>query len=394
MDYRKVASIEGLNTKAISFCLARFFFALAYWVVLAYLPIILKDYGLRDDQIGILIGTYSLGTLLPMLPLGILLDFLSSKRLFFLSLILFFAYITGLFYLRKFLFLFIIIFLGGLAAGGFIILLPASFFKYVGESKRAIAIFQAAGYLGFGLGPFLGGIFLRFTSTNYFFAFIFLSAFFLAIILFFLPDIEPIPIIFKSYFADLKNPAIWPLIITLFVIGMHFGAERTALVLFLKENIKVSPFYIGLFFSIIGLWMAVISPIMARLKTKNFSLLALSLAWSGIFQFFTGFTWNFPAFLLTRILHTAGDSLYLLEINFIIVSLFPGERIGGHSGFLFTLRSISVFLGASLTGLINQHLGYAWAFYISGSLSLIWASILGGLFSKRFVLLNHKRPLC
>ncbi|HDD44741.1 MAG TPA: MFS transporter [Candidatus Desulfofervidus auxilii] len=377
-----------MKEKSFNFCLARFLFTLTYWAVLAYIPLLLKNYGLRDDQIGILVGAYSIGAFLPMLPMGILLDLFSSKILFFFSLGLFFIYIGGLFYFKSFLPLLLAVFIGGIGAGGFIILLPSAFFKIVGESKKEIAIFQAASYLGFGLGPFFGGIILRFISVNYFFYFAIISALFLAIVLFTLPDVKPVQFELKSYLTDLKNPAIWPIIITMLVMGLHFGAERTALVLFLKENIKVSAFYIGIFFSVIGLWMALISPIMARIKTQDFFWLALSLGWSGLFQFFTGLTWNFPSFLFTRLLHTAGDSLFLLEINFIIVCLFPGERLGGHSGFLFTLRSISVFLGASITGLINQYLGYAWTFFVSGFVSLIWAWALRGLFSKKFVLLK------
>jgi len=365
-----------MKQRPIPFYLARFLFTIVYWTILAYLPIFLKDFGLRDDQIGILIGSYSLASLLLMLPLGIFADILSSRKILLFSTFTLFLHFVGLFYFKTFLPLFLTIFIGGLGAGGLITVLPALFLKYTGESKKEIAIFQAFNCLAYGVGPLIGGIFLKYGQINWLFYLIFFITFLLTISLYLLPDVKTTSFVLKDYLTDLRHPGVWFFVITTLILGLHFGTERTSLVLFLKENVGVSPLFIGLFFSAIGFWMGIISPLLGRIKTKSFFWLSLSLFWSGLFQFLTGFASNFSSFLLVRLLHTTGDTLLLLEISFITVLLFPGQRLGGHSGLLFTLRTLFTFIGASLAGVINQHLGYAWAFFISGLLSVSWALAL------------------
>ncbi|MDL1970400.1 MAG: MFS transporter [Candidatus Desulfofervidaceae bacterium] len=74
-----------MKQRVTPFYLSRFLFTVVYWTILAYLPIFLKDFGLRDDQIGLLIGCYSLASLLLMLPLGIFADILSSREILLFS---------------------------------------------------------------------------------------------------------------------------------------------------------------------------------------------------------------------------------------------------------------------------------------------------------------------
>ncbi|CAD7782885.1 MAG: hypothetical protein KIIPBIDF_01841 [Candidatus Methanoperedenaceae archaeon GB50] len=66
----------------------------------------------------------------------------------------------------------------------------------------------------------------------------------------------------------------------------------------------------------------------------------------------------------------------LLEVSLLTTLLFPSQRLGGHSGLLFTIRAGATFLGATIAGIINQNFGYALPFIISGCLSILWAFFL------------------
>lgn len=355
-------------------------------MIFAYLPIFLKSYGIRDDQIGLIIGSYSIASLSLMIPIGLFSDRLSSKRLLLVSSLLFCFHFLALLVTKTFLPILMAVLLGGFGAGGLIIVLPSLFLKYVGSEGKEIAYFQASSCLGYALGPLCGGILLHYLPLN----FLFYSALPVGIILVIsasiLPDMPSTAFLFKDYYKDLKSPSVWLLIATILILGIHFGVERVNLSLYMKMKLNTESFYIGLFFAIIGVWMAIISPPMGYLKglkRSAFSWLALSLFLSGLFQAITGLTSTFGSFVLVRLLHTSGDSLMLLEVSLLTSLLFPSGRLGGHSGLLFTIRTGATFFGATIVGIINQHFGYALAFFISGGLSILWAFLLMIRFGDR-----------
>jgi len=372
--------------KIFPFLITRCLFAFLYWMIFAYLPIFLKSYGIRDDQIGLIIGSYSIASLSLMIPIGLFSDRLSSRKLLLASSLLFCFHFFVLIVAKTFFPILMAVLLGGFGAGGLIIVLPSLFLKHVGSEGKEIAYFQASSCLGYALGPLCGGILLEYLPLN----FLFYSALLVGIILVMsvslLPDIPSTAFLVKDYYKDLKSPSVWLLIVTILIMGIHFGVERVNLSLYMKMKLNTESFYIGLFFAIIGLWMAIISPPMGYLKgikKSAFSWLALSLFLSGMFQAITGLTSTFKSFVLVRLMHTSGDSLMLLEISLITALLFPSGRLGGHSGLLFTIRTGAAFFGAAIAGIINQQFDYALAFIISGCLSILWALLLMIGFSNK-----------
>ncbi len=361
------------------FLITRCLFSFLYWIIFAYLPIFLKSYGIRDAQIGLIIGSYSIASILLMIPIGLFSDRLSSRKLLLVSSLLFCFHFLALILAKTFLPILMAVLLGGFGAGGLIIVLPSLFLKHVGSKGKEIAYFQASSCLGYALGPLCGGILLDYLPLNFLFYSALLVGIILVINVSLLPDISSTAFLFKDYYKDLKSPSVWLLIVTTLILGIHFGVERTNLSLYMKLRLNTESFYIGLFFAIIGIWMAIISVPMGYLKDikkRAFSWLALSLFVSGLFQALTGFTSTFKSFTLVRLIHTSGDSLMLLEISLLTSLLFPSARLGGHSGLLFTIRSVATFFGATVAGIINQQFGYALAFIISGLLSIFWAFLL------------------
>ena len=375
--------------KILPFIVARGLFSFLYWMIFAYFPIFLKSYGIKDTQIGLVIGSYSFAALSLMIPIGLFSDRLSSKKLLLFCSSLFTLHFLALTTAKTFLPILISVILGGFGAGGLIIILPTLFLKYVGSKGKEIAYFQASSCLGYALGPFCGGILLEHFPLNSLFYLAILAGIIFIMDITLLPDMPPTVFLFKDYYQDLKNPFVWMLMGSILILGIHFGIERVNLSLYMKIKLNTESFYIGFFFTLIGIWMAIISPPLGYLKgikNRAFSWLGISLFLSGVFQGITGLTTTFKSFVLVRLIHTTGDSLTLLETSLLTALLFPSQRLGGHSGLLFTIRTGATFLGATIAGIINQNFGYALPFIISGCLSISWAFFLIFFQNKNFLI--------
>jgi len=158
----------------------------------------------------------------------------------------------------------------------------------------------------------------------------------------------------------------------------------------MKEHIKLSSTQIGLIFSGIGLWMACFVPLVGYIRDRRekiFTFLWMGLLFSSTFQFITGFISSPGTLLLVRILHTCGDTLAILEVGVLTALFFPEHRIGGNSGLLFGIRTLGIFSGSFLAGLINMKLGYGFSFAANGAFVFIFA-LLFLIFCKIFPITN------
>ncbi|CAD7782884.1 MAG: Major Facilitator Superfamily protein [Candidatus Methanoperedenaceae archaeon GB50] len=115
--------------KLLPFIIARGLFAFLYWMIFAYLPIFLKSYGIKDAQIGLIIGSYSFAALSLMIPIGLFSDRLSSKNYFYFALLFSLSTFCHWTIAKTFLPILITVILGGFGAGGLIIILPTLFLK-------------------------------------------------------------------------------------------------------------------------------------------------------------------------------------------------------------------------------------------------------------------------
>ena len=70
-----------MSKTKITFLTANFLFHFVYSMVLAYLPIVFKSYGLTDTQIGFIIGLYAISSMTLMLPMGFFSDYFSPKKI-------------------------------------------------------------------------------------------------------------------------------------------------------------------------------------------------------------------------------------------------------------------------------------------------------------------------
>lgn len=358
-------------------------------MVFAFLPLLLKEYGLTDGRIGIIIGTFSIASMLLMLPMGVLSDYLSPKKTVIagtccLSLYFFFLLLS-----RNFYWLLLSVSIGGVGASALFIVLSSLYLKVVTRIKlsRQIALYHVGGYLGYAFGPLIGGLITSYYSPKFLIATAWACSLGLFVLTLFLRDSTPIRFSFQEYGADIKKPGNLLLILGIFVLATHFGVEQTSFTLLMKGKLGFAPKNIGYMFAGIGLWMAFLAPFIGYFmdrKQRVILFLFTGLIVSGVFQFLTANAWSFGSLLITRIFHTTGDATAILGIGVLTALYFPEARLGGNSGLLYAVRTAAMFSGAVAAGLINTRWGYSFSFMANGLFVLTFTAILAISFRRFF----------
>ncbi|MGV1097912.1 MFS transporter [Thiovibrio sp. JS02] len=361
----------------LSICI-RFLIYFCHWMVLAYFPVLLKGYGLGDLRIGMVIGLFSLSSMALMLPLGVFSDLFSPKRTMLCGALLYGLYFWALLLVRSFAWLLPAVFLGGLGSAALIVVSESLYLKHFAQEQRGrrVAIYQLSTYLGFGLGPLVGGLLVQQGSERLFLVAL-LTTLLIVVLCLALDDYEPIVFSFRKYGEDVAQFKPLLLIACLFVMGTHFGVEQTSFSLLLKEGLRLSAGQIGLIFAGLGLWMALVVPFIGRLHDKRESVFLFflgGLAVSALFQVLTAWARDFWSLLCIRLLHTLGDAVALLEFGVLVALLFPSRRLGGNSGLLYGVRALATFLAALAAGHVNLRWGYGASFVANGLLVLLFVA--------------------
>jgi MFS family permease len=359
------------RSKSIVFFLSYFFYFLTFWMVLAYLPLILKTYGFTDRQIGFAIGLNSLSSLFLVLPFGVFSDYFSPKRTLNLGAICFCVYFLLLIFLKDFWTVCAAVLLGGVGAASIRVISMSLYLKLIDGTGRGkkVAFLHLGGYLGFGSGPLLGGYLYEAFGVTSMMTLAFVLSMLIVLLTLLLEDAPPVVFSFKDYKKDFKKPDVLFLIALVFILGTHFGAEQSTISLFMKEVVGLQKKEIGLVFFALGIWMSILVPfagILMDRKHRIFFLLLLGLIISSSFQFLTPFATTLGGLLVIRMIHTMGDTLAILESDVLTAQFFPAARLGGNSGLLFCVRTLAIFAFATFSGWLNQTWGYKMPFFVNG----------------------------
>lgn len=359
------------RSKSIVFFLSYFLYFLTFWMVLAYLPLILKTYGFTDQQIGFAIGLNSLSSLLLVLPFGVSSDYFSPKKTLNLGAICFCVYFFLLIFLQDFWAVCAAVLLGGVGAASIRVISISLYLKLIDGTGRGkkVAFLHLGGYLGFGSGPLIGGYLYEAFGATSVMTLAFVLAMLIVLLTLFLEDAPPVVFSFKDYKKDVKEPDALFLIALVFILGTHFGAEQSTISLFMKEVVGLQKKEIGLVFFALGIWMSILVPfagILMDRKHRIFFLLLLGLIISSSFQFLTPFATTLGGLLAVRMIHTMGDTLAILESDVLTAQFFPAARLGGNSGLLFCVRTLAIFVFAAFSGWLNETWGYKMPFFVNG----------------------------
>ena len=350
--------------------LVRFLIYFVHWMVLAHLPVLLKQAGFGDVAIGLAIGVLALSSMLLMLPMGVFSDLFSPKRTLLAGAGCFAVYFLLLPQVTSLTGLLTAVTIGGLGAAALVVVSESLYLKQFGQERRgrSVAIYHCSTYLGFGLGPLMGSFLLRQGTAPLYAAAAAGSLLILAVGLY-LQDHEVRIFSFREYGEDLREFKPLLLMACIFVMGTHFGVEQTSISLLMSETLQVTPQGIGLYFALVGLWMAAVVPYIGHLHDKRRSVFLFflgGLALSGLFQALTAWAFDFWSLVAIRLLHTLGDAIALLELSVLTAILFPSRRLGGSSGLLYALRTKATFGAAVLAGSVNRQWSYGASFVANG----------------------------
>ncbi|SMC23075.1 Predicted arabinose efflux permease, MFS family [Desulfacinum hydrothermale DSM 13146] len=357
--------------RLLTFPLCGFTFVTVLWMTLSFLPVHLQSLGISDGMIGTIMGTYSLSALFLMLPLGVLSDRVSPKKVLEVGAVLLLLHLMGLRLVRSApLFLFMAC-VGGIAWAIFQIVLQALFLKVIQPSHRGlkIALFQMGTFLGFGTGPLLAGTVWGEMDYVRMLRFAVAGAAALMVIVLLLEDSDPIHFGIRDYREDLKQPRALLFLLVWVIYASHLGVEHTAFTLLMKKGLGFSNAQIGWCFLAIGVWMALVSPGLGHrfdVRQSVIRLLALGLMASSTFQVLTGFASSPLQMIVIRLFHTLGDVPVMLAMSIMTAAFFPAGRLGGHSAVVYAVRTVGVFAGNYGAGLLMPHVGYRGVFAASG----------------------------
>ena len=365
-------------------------------MVFAYLPLLFKAYGFTDQQIGFVIGLQSFSSIILVLPFGIFSDYFSPKRTLTLGAICYCGYFFLLVGLKEFSSICFVVILGGVGSATLRVVLLSLYLKLTDHTARGkkIAFLQLAGYLGFGLGPLVGGYSYEIYGAAFMIKVGLILSIAIILLTLFLEDASPVVFSFKDYRRDVKEPRVLFLIAAVFLLGTHFGAEQTSMSLLMNDTIGLNKKEIGVIFFLLGTWMALLVPFVGILmdrKHRVFLLLLVGLLISSCFQVVTAFTATFFSLLIVRMIHTMGDTLAILETDVLTARFFPAARLGGNSGLIFCVRASAVFMFAAFSGWLNQIWGYKMPFIVNGILVFAF-SLIGLLYRRRILYLKSFSP--
>lgn len=374
--------INGLkNSTIFRFFVCNLLYSINFWLALAYYPVYFNKLGISDKRIGILISVISFVTLVSVFPFGLMSDRFLPKTLLRMGAFMMALGNLLITYFNSFFCIFAIVTLVGTGSTLFLVSLYSLYYKQLGDYRRGIriALFTLGTALGFGIGPFIGGVTITYFDIKWIFIFSAGLNLILLLLISALKSSVTIKFRIDMYRKDLLRPEVLFLVVLVFVMSSHFGVEKTCFTLLLSKSINLTGIQIGTIFMFIGAWVALLCMVAGHSfdKTKRIiSLVSLSILVTGFFQMLTGYASSFSSILIIRLLHTVGDSFFLVLKVVLITMIFPNERMGGNFGFIYSVNTLATTVTALISGILSDYYGYRFPFIINGSLMVAVAIML------------------
>lgn len=172
----------------------------------------------------------------------------------------------------------------------------------------------------------------------------------------------------------------WRVVAFLFAAAALNYADRTALssvIPPLRQDLGVTDAQIGLI-GMLFLWSYALSSPFAGVIADRFSrtrIIIWSLvAWSAV-TVLTGFSTSMIMLLVLRIALGIAESLYLPAAGALIAEHHAAATRGRAMGYHMLGLNVGLVVGGTSAGLLAEHYGWRWGFWILGSLGLVLALV-------------------
>jgi len=338
-----------------------FAFRTSVCLPLFFVPIHLRAIGFTGWQIGFLMGIDALMSLLLTLPIGVSNDFLTSRKLIFVSFSVLaptFALISIASGYMVFLIAFTIM---GVCFGLSQVSLKALVFKTTEKNNRGkrLALISSSEHAGIAIGSLAGGLLLM--TLSFAAVFQITALLFVAVTPLTLMLSKTTTEVFKptAYKRELFRRDVLYFSIVTFLFTYHWGAEKTVYALFLKESLGFSTLDIGVFMGVTIGALALSSLLFGRLLDLNLTtmkkLITMGVLLSAGGHLLLALSTTMTQAYVFRIIHELGDSSFMVFFYVMTAMLFKKSRIGGGSGFIAQVSIIATFIGAFTSGALLEH---------------------------------------
>jgi MFS family permease len=357
-----------------------FLFALLWSFIFVLMPIYLSEIGFSGYEIGLLVALYAITPVFVSFPTGVINDRWTIRLTMIAGICMVSAFMLGLGFLKGFIVFIPLFFLGGLGNNLEEVSIRTLLYKTKMEGKegKKFGLYNLVNSTARSAGLFIGGILIF--MLDFSLALKIIGILYLLIIPF--ASFRPLAkrkVRLAEYKKDFLNSKVVSIGIIMFLFALHWGAEATSFGLFLRNNLGLDMFMVGVYSSVALLFLGFTAYFFGRRidrgKNKMKNVFFAGVLFSGVFGILYTIPIPWISFLF-RIPHEMGDGMASIAMYFWISKLFGTERIGGNSSLMFTLTLLGQVTGSLVFGPIGYVMGYQMPFIISGATTIICAFLL------------------
>ena len=362
-------------------------------IIVPILPIYAETLGATGFWLGAIFAGFSLSRTISMPLVGRFSDRMGRKRFISFGLLVYTFSSLGYIYANSALELIVVRIIQGFSSA-MIIPIAMAFIADISPPEKEgsyMGIFTTALFLGFGCGPFLGGLTKDLISMEADFLImggLCLLAFFMVLI--YLPrsssiqkSTPPMDIPFKTI---LQSRSIMGICFYRFASAFCRGSIITFLPLYAHNNLRLNASQIGLVISSSILLTAVLQFPFGKLADKlNRRMLVIlgSILYFSIVPLIP-YTLNFTQILMLNIILGLFGALSLPAASALIIVEGKHYGMGSTMAIFNVAMSVGLGIGPLASGVVLDIWGLSGVFYFCTILGFLGTGIVALLFSKRF----------
>lgn len=355
-----------------------------------FFPLFFKnEMGFSGAQIGWLYALGSATAFFTILPVGFINDKLQGRKLGMLGVLLICIGYILIPHMTQFSQIVMIFMTFSFGNTLFYLSIDSLIHKVRETEKRGqyYGAYNAMHISGVGLGMITGGALLNILSFD---AVFHISAVLYGIMVlgsFALPPIKIGKVALVQYSKDIFRTDVLIFLFILFAFSLHFGAESTSYGLFLRENLGLSRFHMGLYMAGEAAALAIASitfgKAIDRGKIGIIHVFIIGMILSGVTHI-SMTTSNITLSFLSRTVHGVGDGAMFVFLFLGVSKFFEKERLGGNNGITSFIIKVGVITGSLIFGPLGASMGYQFPLIYSGTMEIMGVVIFLLFLRKKF----------
>ena len=355
----------------IGLILVLFFLCFGFYLLLPTLPIYIKELGVNESNIGLIIGLYTLAAVVVRPFVGGLLDHFGRRIFIIIGLILFALSMYLYIWVSGIVMLILLRIFHGFSWAVSTTSIGTSITDVIPASRRG----EGMGWYGLSMsvsmaiGPMIG----VWVARSYSFSNLFLLATAFTVIALLLALMSKVQFSRKKQTGkiELFDKSLTSICVVMFFLTIAFGGITTFLPLF-AESIKVNP---GTFFLLYAITLTISRPVAGKLADRysEGTVIIPSLIITIAALLILSLSRESFGIMASAILYGIGFGAAQPPLLALTLRLVPSNKKGVANASFFTAIDLGIGLGAIILGFVSP-LGYSFLFtvcVVSGLISLL-----------------------